>query len=252
MDSLYAQIATGLILILLGTLFWMYSKYTKLQGRYGAMLKEKDKEVYDAELSRQSLILAMNPHFLFNALNSIQRFFSHVRNRPFNDFISQLAEFIRLSIDTAKNGDSSLEQEKRRLELYVKLEMTRLQHPLNFDIEIDDVLLNEGIRVPGLLLQPIVDVVIWEGIAPAEQEGYLRIAMKALDQGMQIEVAYNGIGLHSIKKGKGSEKVDKAFTLTESRLLHISLKNSFSCRNLETTQNFHYSNSISLFLTELD
>lgn len=194
----YFQI--GVLLTLLIILSLVFLKRTST-----IRLREANKRKYLREihnLEQQVLRASLNPHFVFNALNSIQHYLVRYQDKSGIKFISGLARLIRTNMDTAQQRAIPLQEELDRLQLYLDLEKTRLKENLQFKIDLHPELAHENPMIPNMILQPIVENAIWHGIAPSNDPGEIMIFVQREDQHrISIEIKDNGVGLKSSSEG---------------------------------------------------
>lgn len=196
------------ILILLGTILLISAIFIR-RARV-ARNRESEKRRYIQEIHHleQSVINAsLNPHFVFNAINSIQSFLIRHQDHSGIRFTNRLARLIRMNMDIARQKRITLAQEIQRLELYLELEKTRLQDDLNYQFEIREPVLPERLMIPNMILQPIVENAIWHGIAPAQGPGFILIRIFwAAPNELQIHILDNGVGLENGQALRGHDK----------------------------------------------
>lgn len=142
-----------------------------------------------------ALKMQMNPHFTFNALNSIQYFIASGKKRSANDFLSRFSDLIRNVLQSAGKTKVSLREELENLKNYIELEKMRSENNFIVLFEIDtDVATNETF-VPSLILQPIVENAIWHGIEKLPTKGELKIRIYKEAQLLKCFISDNGPGI---------------------------------------------------------
>jgi two-component system LytT family sensor kinase len=151
-------------------------------------------------LALKSLRTQMNPHFIFNALNSVNSFIAQSDERAANKYLSEFSQLMRSVLENSEEDFISLEKEIELLELYVKLEHFRFQDKFEYTIEVDkEIPLNEFV-IPPMLLQPYVENAVWHGLRYKEEKGLLAIHFKKMDiETVQISIIDNGIGREKSK-----------------------------------------------------
>ena len=106
----------------------------------------------------------MNPHFIFNSLNSIQQYILNGEIDNANKYLSKFSKLIRLVLHYSEYNFISLEEEINMLELYLSVEKTRFGNSFEYKILIEDELETEEIKIPNLMIQPFVENAIWHGL----------------------------------------------------------------------------------------
>ena len=151
----------------------------------------------------------MNPHFIFNCLNSIQQYILKGEVDNANKYLSQFSKLIRLVLQYSEFNFISLEDEINMLKLYLSLEKIRFGNSFEYNISIEEELDAEEIKIPNLMVQPFVENAIWHGLM--HKEGDRKIDIKFIlknDQSVVCEITDNGIGrkrAEEIKKMKSLE-----------------------------------------------
>ena len=148
-----------------------------------------------AEEKLTALRSQMNPHFIFNCLNSIQQFILTGDVDNANKYLSRFSKLIRLVLQYSENNFISLEEEIDMLELYLSLEKTRFGNSFEYKILVDHELDTDEIKIPNLMIQPFVENAIWHGLMHKEDDRkiYINFQMKE-EEFIVCEVIDNGIG----------------------------------------------------------
>lgn len=178
------------------------------------------------ELELKAIRAQMNPHFIFNALGSIQNLISQKKDKEAKEYLVNFAKLLRIVLSSSEKRFVPLSDEILSLELYIRLEQLRV--PFKFVIQISPDMNTENIEIPGMLLQPLVENAIKHGIAP-KGEGDIRLDFKAVDEMLRVEVRDSGKGFSDTDskavKGFGLKSVRDRLSLLNKELdLNISLK----------------------------
>lgn len=170
-------------------------------------LTEKTKQISDLKMT--VLQTQMDPHFLYNSLNSINNFVLKNDKEKASDYITKFARLIREVLKKSSNLTVTLDEDLSVLGLYVKLEQLRTQNGFDYVVTIDDSLDLEKIRVPPLFMQPYIENSIWHGFA--NNPGYNKITLNIIDEGKYIrcEIEDNGIGIKNTQIDQKKLKSDK-------------------------------------------
>ncbi len=146
-------------------------------------------------LALKSLRSQMNPHFIFNALNSVNNYIAKSDERSANRYLSEFSTLMRSVLENSEEDFIPLSKEVELLELYVKLEHSRFPDKFDYEINIDEHLDIELFQIPPMLLQPYIENAIWHGLRYKEEKGYLRIHLKrSSKETIEIIITDNGIG----------------------------------------------------------
>lgn len=165
----------------------------------------------------------MNPHFIFNALNSIQQFILQGNADEANRYLARFSKLQREILHHCDQHLITLEKEIEMLQLYLQLEQLRFQGHFEFSIEVDDELDANEIRIPPMLLQPFVENAIWHGLMPKQDQRQVRISFRSEgDNLLCCMVQDNGIGREAAahnRKGSGhATHESKGLLLVNERL----------------------------------
>lgn len=207
---------TALVLIGLITLIYSlrYRSLKKLE------LEKRRIQEQINQLELQALNANMNPHFLFNALNSIQHYLMPLKNREALDYISNLSMLIRMNMQALGKRTVRLDGELNRLAIYIELEKKRFDDKLSFSITKTIESDVNHLNIPSMIIQPLVENAIWHGIAPKDGNGHLNIELIEKDGILYVEVVDNGIGLAA-----ASRKTDKGHESAGTQLIRKILLN---------------------------
>lgn len=171
----------GLFLLLL-TAFLMY-KYIRQQRLANNLLALK------------SLRSQMNPHFIFNALNSVNSFIASNDERAANRYLTDFSKLMRAVLENSEEDFIPLEKEIELLRLYTQLEHFRFQDKFDYNIHIDDKINVEDFVIPPMLLQPYIENAVWHGLRYKKEKGHLNIAVtQEQSDEIKITITDDGIG----------------------------------------------------------
>ncbi len=194
---------------------------------------------------QQSLLRAqMNPHFIFNSLNSIKLFIIHNRSKDAISFLSKFAKLIRAILHSTQEKETSLAEEIEMIKLYVSIENTRLNDSIDFSLEIDPQLNLDQIIIPSFLTQPFIENALWHGLSQkkeGERKLDIRIYKKNNDT-LVIQIEDNGIGREKaqiIKKSRIFNKKSVGVNLSNERLKLFtkSEANKYTIRFIDKFEN---------------
>ncbi len=171
-----------------------------------------------AAMEMQALRAQMNPHFIFNSLNSINRFILRNESDAASDYLSKFAKLIRLILQNSNAPTVSLDQELEALTLYLRLEALRFDDKFTFTIRVDDALDTAHIEIPPLVIQPYVENAIWHGLLhKPDGIGHLLIDLQETSGGLICVIEDNGIG-----RLRSAELKSKSATRTKSMGMQIT------------------------------
>ncbi len=145
-------------------------------------------------LALKSLRSQMNPHFIFNALNSVNQFISQNDERAANKFLSEFSKLMRLVLDHSEEDFITLRQEKEIIDLYLKLEQYRFREKFDYSVEMEKNIDPDLIQVPPMLIQPYIENAVWHGLRYKQEFGDLKIEFRQLDHMLVVTVVDDGIG----------------------------------------------------------
>ena len=147
-----------------------------------------------AELEMQALRAQMNPHFIFNSLNSINRFILQNNKTLASEYLTKFSKLVRMILQNSQAPLIPLESELESLQLYLELETVRFDHHFEFKINIHDDLDISSVKVPPLIIQPYTENAIWHGLMHKEEKGHLSIDIEQSNDELLLKITDDGIG----------------------------------------------------------
>ncbi|MBC7873621.1 MAG: histidine kinase [Ferruginibacter sp.] len=177
----------------------------------------------------QSLRLQMNPHFLFNALNSIQQMILANEDIVATKYLSRFSKLLRAILVHSDKETITLKEELEILSLYIELESIRFKESFIYTISVDEAIETEEIRIPTLLVQPFVENAIWHGLMHKEGDRVLKVAFTEENDFIQCVIEDNGIGRKKagemkITTGQGKTHTSKGIEVSKERLRTLQTK----------------------------
>jgi len=209
--ELWFLLLVGLLLAGIVT-FAIIQRAKRVRNKYNV-------RVLDLEL--KALRSQMNPHFIFNSINSIQYYILNKNPKTAYSYLSKFSTLMRLILNNSIVDFITLKEEVEALNIYLDLEKMRLEDELDYTIEISDDLVLSETLIPSMIVQPYVENAILHGLAPKEIDRKLHISMKKKENQVYCVIEDNGIGRAKAKELNASRtrKHDSAgMTVTKGRL----------------------------------
>jgi tetratricopeptide (TPR) repeat protein len=215
-QKLYFIIAfvSGLLLLSILLLIVVRNKSRKKQ-------QETELAKNKAEFEQKALRAQMNPHFIFNALNSIQHYILSNETQYAYDYLAKFSKLIRQVLVNSEHATISLKKEIELLTLYIELEQRRFKNRFEYKISYDDSLQLDEIVIPVMLIQPFVENAIWHGIMNLDEtrNGNLKLNIELQKEILKITIEDNGVGREQAGKLKtDSEHESVGMLFTRKRL----------------------------------
>ena len=181
---------TTIILVIIGVLSSIFLYRLRNERKRSLILQE----LRGSQLT--ALKAQMNPHFIFNALNSIQEFILLNEKRLANSYLGKFADLMRLMLDMSNKDWVSLEEELKALQLYLELEALRFEESFSYDVQIMNNIELEEITIPPMIIQPHIENAIKHGLLHKKENRkmWLRIKLLETDSLLYCEVEDNGVG----------------------------------------------------------
>ncbi len=174
------------------------------------------------EVEMQALRAQMNPHFIFNCLNSINRYIVKSDQTTASLYLTKFAKLIRLILDNSNSKNVLLSNEIEALKLYIEMEALRFDKKFTYEIKVENKIGTDTLELPPLIIQPYVENAIWHGLLHKEKNGHLSIQISmACESMLQCVIEDNGIGREKAKTLKSKTATSRkslGMQLTENRL----------------------------------
>lgn len=176
-------------------------------------IKKKNKEI-----ALQSLRREMNPHFIFNSLNSVNQFISQNKELEANKYLTNYSNLMRNIMENSNKDFVSLANEIEQLKKYLDLEHLRFHDKFDFRIDVDETLDTDAVFVPNMIIQPHLENAIWHGLRYKEEKGFLLLKFGLRDDKIIAIIDDNGIGLTKSSELKTlNQKVHQSRGVTNTK-----------------------------------
>jgi ligand-binding sensor domain-containing protein len=176
------------ILLVLAIVGFSYRRFMRLRFKHRT-------ERQLLELEKQTLRLQMNPHFIFNTLNSIQSFILKNDTDQSISYLSKFSKLMRMMLNFSREPYISLSDEINLIESYLELERLRLEKSFTFSIKIDNNIESDFIGLPPMIVQPFIENAIIHGLLPLKsREGVLSIDFNIMGRFLIVKIEDNGVG----------------------------------------------------------
>ena len=164
-------------------------------GIFAARMNKLKAEFRENKLQQQLLLSQMNPHFIFNALASIQEMIRNNKTKEASFYLGKFASIARLVLEYSREDSIPLESEVEMLHSYIELERLRSGNRFSYQINIPDDLETEFIRIPSMLIQPFVENAIKHGLREKKEKGTLHLSFEDLGDVLKVVIEDNGVGI---------------------------------------------------------
>ncbi|MBK7788152.1 MAG: histidine kinase [Saprospiraceae bacterium] len=214
-------------IFILGSLYAWYQRRINTIRRRAAEKSELDKKM--AELDEKLLRSQMNPHFIFNSLNSIQKYIWESKEELAAEYLASFAKLMRAILENSRKEYVSLEEEFKILKLYIDLEHRRSNGKFEYQLQLDPSLDATKVKILPLILQPFIENAIWHGLGKKEEGGFLLVSISQKDEtNMEVVIEDNGVGR---KKETATQSNSNSLgqSITQQRLeklMEVSRKNA--------------------------
>jgi sensor histidine kinase YesM len=188
---------SGSLVLVLAIVLLTYSRARINAGRRISEMNRKISEITQANLRQQ-----MNPHFIFNTLNSIQYYMYQHDKIATNIYLTKFSSLMRKVLENSQHTSVPLAEELDALNLYLELESLRFKDKFDYEIRVDEDIDTLMYKVPAMLIQPYVENSITHGLMPKEGKGSVRIELKLEKDKIICIIEDNGIGREAAQERK--------------------------------------------------
>jgi len=173
------------------------------------------------ELEAKALRAQMNPHFVFNCLNSIKALIQDDQKQKSVTYLTIFSKLIRTLFNNADKKEITLYDEIETCKLYIQLESIRFDPKFSYTVNVDETIDLKSLFVPALIIQPFIENAIWHGIIPKDTGGNVSLSVTRNNGKIEITVDDNGIGREASMQNKAKSNIShlsKGVNLTQTRL----------------------------------
>jgi ligand-binding sensor domain-containing protein len=224
-------------IIFIGVIFYGLLRW-RMKQKFKMQLERSERETQVAilkqkatELEMQALRAQMNPHFIFNSLNSINRFILQNNRAEASEYLTKFSKLVRLILQNSQASLIPLDSELESLELYLNLESLRFNYHFDYKISVPKDIDISALQVPPLILQPYAENAIWHGLMHKEEKGQLDIEVSEEDDHLYFKITDNGIG-----REKATALASKSATKHKSMGLRITAHRIAIIQNSQTLE----------------
>jgi hypothetical protein len=213
------------IAIVAGVLFLIFSSRISKVKREETLKRDFENQL--AQVRMNLLRTQMNPHFLFNCLNSINSFILKNDRQNASGYLTKFSRLMRLILDNSRNEWVTLESELKAIELYVQLESLRFNHAFTYAIHISEEMDAGNIILPPMLIQPYVENAIWHGLMyRKEPGGMLTVDIKEMNDLIEVVIIDNGVGRaasEALKSKSALQQKSYGMKITSERMRVVNV-----------------------------
>jgi tetratricopeptide (TPR) repeat protein len=193
----------------------------------------KKVQTKNKKIALQSLRREMNPHFIFNSLNSVNHFIATNNELEANQYLTKFSKLMRGVMENSTEDFIPFQQELDLLQNYLALEKTRFADKFDYEIFVDENLNMQSLKIPGMLVQPFLENAIWHGLRYRTEKGFLKLSFEKKNHFLNIIIEDNGIGIEESKKQKTIHQKNREGRGMKNTLERISLLNDLYKQNIE-------------------
>jgi hypothetical protein len=220
-------------------LVWFYfrSRLLRVETEKKVMIEkaETDKELIFSQL--ENLRSQMNPHFIFNALNSIQEYILTSEKETASTFLVKFSRLMRIYLEHSKESEVPLEEELKAMRLYLELEKDRFEDTLDYTIIVDKALDTQSIKVPSLFIQPYIENALKHGLLHKKEDRKLEVhfRMNQQNDALICTVTDNGIGRKASAEMNGKKAYHHKSFATNANQKRVELINKTRTKKTSVT-----------------
>ncbi len=221
--------STCLFILVLSTGILIFSR-AKINAR--RRISEMDRKI--SEITQANLRQQMNPHFIFNTLNSIQYYMYQHDKLSTNNYLTKFSNLMRKVLENSQYTSIPVKDELDALRLYLDLEMMRFKNKFDYKIVVDEEIDTMMYKIPTMLIQPYVENSISHGLIPAETQGHIKIEFKLERKHISCIIEDNGIGRKAAQERKPGIRKEHNSLGTRIVSSRLDLVNAFYGTSLKT------------------
>lgn len=229
-NNLYVKVsAAGLILAFLSVIIFLGIKHFKTKMEWKTNL---------IRVEQLALLAQMNPHFIFNSLNSVQKYIMTNDKESAHTYLQKFASMMRKVLENSRQSKITLSEEIATLELYLQLESLRFDNGFDFEIDVRDAEIRQ-FEIPAMILQTFVENAIWHGLMRKKDRGKINLRFsKIKKKRILCEIEDNGIGRKKAAAYKSKDLIrhkSKGTAIVQKRieLLNLKARQKITCETID-------------------
>lgn len=216
--------------ILLFAIGWLLLRGSKLKAKRS--ISEMNRRI--SELTQANLRQQMNPHFIFNTLNSIQYYMYQHDKLATNDYLTKFSNLMRRVLENSQHTSVPLNDELDALKLYLELESLRFRDKFEYEINVDEEIDILMYKVPTMLIQPYVENAICHGLMPKSEKGFVKISIKLKEDFLSCIIEDNGIGRDAAREKNSNKRKNHNSLGTQITSSRLDIVNELYGTSMET------------------
>lgn len=214
-------------------LFWKQIRRIRRAAWEAEERLRLDKHVL--ELEQKALQLQMNPHFIFNALNSIQLLIGKQDAKTARRYLAKFSKLMRATLENARAPKILLAEEVDSLETYLAIEQFSRGNAFDYELKVTPEAEAEEVHIPPMMVQPFVENAIIHGIGPLQRKGMIKVVFEVLAEEVICLITDNGVGLQNDNTGSNHQSL--ALQVTRERLQLLSANGASPTQTFEIGSN---------------
>ncbi|MEY2917288.1 MAG: hypothetical protein RIS73_1002, partial [Bacteroidota bacterium] len=243
--------AASLVITAMYVYFKQRLKNEKKNNELIAQKMQLEQELHQSMLA--SIKSQMNPHFIFNALNTVQSYIYTNEKENASQYLGKFSELTRTILDMSNKEKVTLAEEIKALQLYMELEQLRFEDKLQYIFTIDKNISTETTFIPSMLIQPYIENAIKHGLMHQKNKGLLQINFVKNAHSITVEIDDNGVGRkasEAINKQRNKKHESFSSSANQKRLviLNKGLKESISLTIIDKTDNYGNATGTKVYL----
>lgn len=219
-ETIIFRITAGLLIVFV-LWFLITRRIRVLNNRHSLERKMLKIEKQKFDLEQKTLQLQMNPHFIFNSLNSIQSFILNHDTKMAVTYLGKFSQLMRLILNNSGKKYIPFQEEIMAIKHYVELEKLRFDNKFMYNINVDKNIDAEFIEIPPMVIQPFIENAIIHGILHKKDKGNVEIDFKLIDDKLACTVVDDGVGrekAEELKQKAGISRKSRGMGITRERL----------------------------------
>ena len=207
------------VLAILGSIFSFYQYRVRQIRKAERLRSEYGKKLANVELT--ALRAQMNPHFIFNCLNSIDHYIIKNETRKASEYLNSFSRLIRLILQNSRSNYVNLRDELEALKLYMEMESLRFNHRFDYVVQVENDMDLDSTEIPPMIIQPYVENAIWHGLMHKEGKGKVVLTLARENGYLRCSIEDNGIGrarAAELKSRNSTRKKSMGMGITNDRI----------------------------------